>query len=206
MCYVDTALVPPPSELSSRPRITDRGSGMAFRECPSFLNNSEHDRVAAPSLPRLCCLPPPLQRNRPPTPTPLWRRGSTACCNPARRSHAVRWRIVARPNTGSGQTITRRWLPGTGSRCPQKRFCSEPTIRRVTPLYVGPRNAGLCALCGRPNPERAPVQPSPRLGRTGRLACSAAAQAATARRARGRRRRRGAAGRSDRQRRWLCAK
>jgi hypothetical protein len=132
-------------------------------ECPWFLNNSEHDPVAAPSLPRLCCLPPPLQRNRRPTPTPLWRHGSTACCSPARRSHAVRWRIVARPNTGSGQTITRRWLPGTGSRCPQKRFYSEPTIRRVTPLYVGPRNAGLCALCGRPNPERAPDQPSPQL-------------------------------------------
>jgi hypothetical protein len=182
---------------------------MAFRECPSFLSNSGHDRLPVPSLPGSCRLPPPLQRNRRPTPTPLWRHGSAACCSPARRSHAVRWRIVARPNTGSGQTITRRWSPGTGSQCPQKRFCNEPTIRQVTPLYVGPRNAGSCALCGRPNPERAPDQPRRGSGRTRRLwrlACSAATQAATARRAGGRRRRRGAAGRSGRQRRWLCAK
>ena len=176
---------------------------MAFRECPSFLSNSGHDRVPAPSLPRPCCLPPPLQRNRRPTPTPRWRHGSAAYCSPARRSHAVRWRIVARPNTGSGQTVMRRWSLGTGFRCPQKRSCSEPTIRRVTPSYVGPRNAGSCALCGRPNPERARDQPSPRF-RAYRAAAApgpvlpAAAQAATARHAGGRRRRRGTAGRSGR--------
>jgi hypothetical protein len=148
-----------PSELSSEPSAADPGW---HRECPWFLDKSEDDRLLASYLSQPGCSPLLPQPNRPPTPTPAWRHGSTACCSPARRSHAVRWRIVARPNTGSGQTITRRWSRGTGSRCPQKRFCSEPTIRRVTPLYVGPPSAGSCALCGRPNPERAPDQPSPR--------------------------------------------